>query len=419
MRRMVAGCMAVLVTACAGTSNPADLDDPGGPSADLPGHRDLVRDDGDLPGPEDIPGDEAAQEVDAGSADAGFQDGTIRDPGNQDVDAASWCGTWAEAWCGFQVRCGWRASAAAGACREELADECPGALLATVRDQGGVGFDGGAARDCLEALSSLACGEWWTAFREGRDPFPACREVLRGLRGFEGPCSFPFECPSGGWCDLSACPGTCRAFAEVGGACGIDRPCDPLKALCREGVCVVLPGIEEACPEGVCAWPLRCDGGTCRSPVGPGEACLVAAGDCLAGMVCRGQEPGSGRCGPPAGPQEPCFRTVECADPEGRTPLVCMSGRCIEAPGPGEPCPDLACSGAWCDLGGEVPLCKALPGDQETCLDGLRCAEGLWCRQGRCTPRLGDGSPCDGPWQCESGRCVAGTCRSPGALPCP
>lgn len=407
-----------LVAGCAGgsTEGPdAATDD--GTGSDAVEARDIRDGDGTHPDLPADPGPDGATSdgvvPDHGSA--GDLSGT--DPGSGEVDLASWCDRWTAAWCGFQVRCGWRASASLGACRDALAAECPGPWLPAIQDEGGLAFDPLAAASCLQSLAATVCQDWWATFREARDPFPACATVLRGLRSVGDGCSWTLECPDHAWCDLSSCPGRCRAFAAVGDPCDLDRPCDPLEAFCREGTCAALPGVGDPCPDGWCLSPLICQDGFCQVPGGPGEACRPGGPGCLQGLVCRGD--GEGRCDPPGASGDPCFRTVECADPAGRDVLTCVSGRCREAPGPGDPCPDLVCGNAWCDSGGEVPTCRALPAEGESCLQGILCAEGLWCHQGRCEVSLTDGSPCEGPWQCASGRCVAGHCRSPGALPCP
>lgn len=405
-----------LVAGCGGTSSgpvdPGWLDGAGG---DVPEPRDLEDLGGGDGAPEagtDLPGAED------GAKDPGPGDVGVDDPGSGPLDLSSWCERWSDAWCGFQVRCGWRAPGSEGSCRASLVAECPGAWLPTLEGQGGISFDAPAGAACLEALSSMDCGEWWAAFREGREPVPSCGKTLSGRRTAGDPCSWTLECPPEAWCDLTTCPGTCRNFAALGDPCDLDRPCDPLWALCRAGTCTALPWVGEPCLEGFCRAPATCDGGTCRVAGTPGEPC-VSDQTCLAGLVCIAEGAGPGRCDVPRGPGSPCFRSAECGDPQGRLPLVCASGRCREAPGPGEPCPDLVCRDGWCDSAGEAPICRALPGDGDPCLQGFQCAPGRWCDQGRCIPSRDVGASCEGPWQCASGWCPAGTCRNPGDLPCP
>jgi len=412
--------MLVLGLGCGGTSTARDTGGPDGATgADIPEVAEVTS-----------PGDSAREVATDGAADLAIPEvppGDLPDFGSFDaagadvstppVDLASWCDRWGEAWCAFQVRCG--LSVSAEACRRALETECPGAWLPALQEQGTVEFDAGQAAACLHALATLDCQQWWAEYREARDPFPQCRAALQGRTGAGGSCSWTLECPEHAWCDLAVCPGTCHSFPGEGDPCDLDRPCDPLRAICRNGTCAALPGPGEPCPEGWCVPPLLCEAGTCVRPVGPGEACRPSSGGCLEGLVCIEQGPGQGRCRTPGDVGTPCFRSLECGDPEGMRPLVCVSGRCREAPGPGEPCPDLVCTAAWCDAAAPTPLCNALPREGEACIQGLLCGEGLWCRQGRCVAKSPDGSVCEGPWQCLSGRCVAGTCRSPTDLPCP
>jgi len=115
---------------------------------------------------------------------------------------------------------------------------------------------------------------------------------------------------------------------------------------------------------------------------------------------------------------KPCFTTAQC-DPRLPGPrLVCSGGVCTEGPGVGAPCTEFVCGAGYCDTAALPPTCVAAPGLGDGCAGGGLCGDGLRCQGGACVAPLSNGATCDSPAECESYRCIAGSCLAPGASPC-
>lgn len=106
----------------------------------------------------------------------------------------------------------------------------------------------------------------------------------------------------------------------------------------------------------------------------------------------------------------------ECTDGESfstcQRGLVCRSSVCAD------PCDrsavGTACSNGVCpyptSCDADTDTCQALPGEDEVCLNGRECQEGLFCTGGTCRGPGEFGASCTGHDQCRSGNCPAGFC---------
>jgi hypothetical protein len=304
-----------------------------------------------------------------------------------------YCERFAKASCALQAACPLPGLPVAPDCEAAAYAECGGDGVAAALAAGTASLVGEAA--CLEALATLDCEEWRVALTTSPTPVPACAGVVRGQVADGAACRSDAECSSGR-CEVGAsCPGTCVALEPqpdvVGAPCGAATD-----------------------DFAFCAAPLTCgEGDTCAAP-GDLEAVCDDATPCAPWLTCY-----AGTCGQYRAPGEPCFTTSQC-DPRLPGPrLVCSGGVCTEGPGVGAPCTEFVCGSGYCDTAALPPTCLAAPGLGAACAGGGLCGDGLRCDGGACVAPLVDGSSCVSPAQCESYRCVGGTCLSPGAAPCP
>jgi hypothetical protein len=252
-----------------------------------------------------------------------------------------------------------------------------------------------------------------------------------------GRCFDPAEC-AGGYCDLTACPGTCRPLHAPGTSCAAHEECGP-GAVCLETdegrpLCAPLRAVGEACDDShLCADPFACIRGVCADPtaIAPGTACAAdsdcgpdarcidgacvfksgigdpcTAGtslfpspspDCRGSLVCAGVElddagqvTREGRCAVPSEAREPCYpEVVEIFDGVALNTsadgcffgLVCdpSTRRCALGPKPGEPCLASRCEqGAYCD----GTTCRAYRSPGQRCSSTRECAGA--CEGGVC-----------------------------------
>jgi hypothetical protein len=272
------------------------------------------------------------------------------------------------AMCQLGTTCGEFASAAA--CEEAT---CFDVVPASVQDEleaGTVKFDGEIAAACLERLRGLACqtgedfrfdfdnpcdafvgtvadGEPCPCIDNKAGDYPTCLTCASGrCSDGEGICAFSTRQP-GEPCRSDDC--------ADGEYCAADGEC---KARLAEGA-TCQPGEIDPCAIGTLCYPDG-EGAACKRPPATGEACTPSQAfggdDCLDG-------PKGAFC-----------------DPEE---LVC------KAPGqPGEACTgegSSACAGfAYCDAGG---MCQKRGELDDACDDSDdTCLQGLFCAEGKCVP---------------------------------
>lgn len=288
----------------------------------------------------------------------------------------------ADAQCSFDVRCGLMPDAATCAESNVFEGNDLETLVARVKDKT-VGFDSGAAADCVAFLRDEPCT--FTGFNV-HNP---CGDIFTGSVAKGGACNVDFECSGLAACDLTdtncdpstaCCAGTCGddpVLQQAGGPCNDNvNICDEnlfcqVPAAGGAGTCTALIAAGQACDDIFsCANPTYCNvdlatgmGGTCIEPAGTDETCdpneLIPCGDltqfCDTAMLkCVDKSDVGGGCDGANGSE--CLGFASCtnmacvADPSlGDTcdaangpdclgDLSCTGGACV-APAPGTACP--------------------------------------------------------------------------------
>jgi hypothetical protein len=334
--------------------------------------------------------------------------------------------------------------------------------------RGRIGVDKDALEACVEYLSSLPCA---TALDDEEDEgcrppepvedFPCDgRALFIGKVGEGGTCTSPangLECAEGLTCRIDpnlGIEGVCIARGGLNDLCFNNSECqEELYCSRLTGLCSIPRAEGETClyadpndpsppPSSIviaCEEGLRCDPITdrCVAPCQRGAAC-AGPSDCdeEQGFTCV-----MGRCDRPREAELPCaadadcaetlrciddpsFATRVCADPlgigEACDPFSpndpCASGycatdtfTCAEPVDPGELCPtgdDAQCDGGYCET--TVQFCI----DDEGCLGSGSCNTAIGRCEFYCVEQRADGAVCDVDVECQSGSCVAETCRT-------
>ncbi|MBK7861167.1 MAG: hypothetical protein IPJ65_21655 [Archangiaceae bacterium] len=285
--------------------------------------------------------------------------------GGYDVpdDQRAFCVDGAQAYCEMATRCG-RATSVTGCLASsegsltQLLCTSMAALAQPSLSAGRSRFDSAAARQCVEALRSSACGTPPT--------FP-CAGVFVGQVATGGACFEQIvgslECHATDYCDTSmTCPGLCHPRKGAGEKSSGGLLVDD----CQLGL--------SRTSSGYCAEPVAI-GGSCVSTDGGSSVDLPS---CVSGARC---DYTTSRCvakGPVGGA---CTAGYEC-----RSGLVCLNGQCATRPGggPGQPCDEPR-------VGNDCPV-------------DLRCdAAPLATDGGHCTARLARGAPCSTSDDCQPG----------------
>jgi hypothetical protein len=260
------------------------------------------------------------------------------------------------------------------------------------------------------------------------------------------PCAFDEQC-AGARCSASGSDcGVCLTPRKLGEACAGSLDTCARSAQCTNGVCVsTKKGVGQTCglgPGGLlpvdkmeCDDELYCEpldvssgSGTCRAPVGQGEACSLFA-QCAAGLRCVDETcvPGPGKLGEPCGPYPGCVDdTLECNSltmtcqtgtlalgdacgiveghfigRECAPPNVCWTASgmaqtvCVTPPDEGEPCATYQCAAPlFCRLKNDGhDTCERPRNEGEACVHGgygaIPCAASLQCRGSVCRPACG------------------------------
>lgn len=252
--------------------------------------------------------------------------------------------------------------------------------------------DGGTARydksklaSCLQTSAAAGCnaGELIQLLS------PDDCGVFSGTRAAGAGCFDAIECQSGS-CDTSAaCPGTCRAVADVGQSC-VSTSCKTglfCNSMMTPATCVVLPTANQPCLGTRCALGLYCDAGTCKAPRTSGP-CLQP-GECALGTRCVGAMPPNtmGQCLAYKKLQEPCSDDTDCA-----SGLQCADGLCYTYPKAGGSCGKLlghsrviGCLDSYCDAATDMPgRCQARLAEGQFCSRDDQCVADNTCVSSRC-----------------------------------
>jgi hypothetical protein len=329
------------------------------------------------------------------------------------------------------------------------------AALANSLAAGRQRLDAAKAEACIASTAGLDGRACWGTSDVGRTKMTAavatCLGAVAPAVTAGSSCFDHAECV-GGFCDLTACPGTCHAPRANGDACtntnecaaaseclGRDEPkCTPVGATgaacddtrpcatgleCFQSVCAE-PFVAE--PGGNCVRDANCgvgglceglqvdDGGNvlvygrCKAKGAVGTSCRTAGGfflvspDCAGAQVCAGlvlaggSAATDGTCSLPADVGGRCYPASENS---GGGANGCYLGlfcdpateRCVLPPKAGAPCVDGRCeSGAYCD--GQTCLPAKKPG--EACRESFEC--GWSCDDGKCS-QVPSEIPCRAP----------------------
>jgi hypothetical protein len=326
-------------------------------------------------------------------------------------------------------------------------------------------FDQAAADACLtDFLDASSCpGDLFAqeATLRGTYPCPASRFTTgKGKTGDR--CTNAVDCTTGNFCDIliGDCYGQCSRFAAAGQACGAgcgSAACAPgfaCAAPIRNDACgkcektegSTLPGEGKECVlqwvDFFCQEGLTChtDPGlagpfTCVPRAKEGGSC-IQSWECDFGLLCGNYDQGTqlGSCMKPIAVGEACstfvtadviFPSNPCAEgsacitsPDGKTQsctaLPKLKKKCgvIEDGSPD----DVPCGEGFClkATGNTWGVCVEPVKEGESCGTTLRdaCAAGLICRQEggkgtvKCLGPSPDGTACQDPIDCQSGRCV-------------
>lgn len=337
-------------------------------------------------------------------------------------------------------------------------------VLQNAIDDGRVEIDGEALDACLEFLAGVTCNELV------EEPEPeTCQPVepeeenlcdprllVIGKVGEGGDCTNPgvsLECREGLACravdslgiqGVCVKPGSEGDFCINSGECGEDLYCSLLDGTCQvprqEGeTCLIADGggVLLACDEDLSCDPIT---DTCVARCARGAACFSDL-DCdqEAGLQCI-----VGRCDSPRDVGLPCQTSEHCKEglrcgvnPATGTDLVCLeklengvncsvavpgdcaSGfcdptttTCAATADPGDVCPSFShvqCAGGYCDTTPRSTPCSTDPECADT--SGV-CDIASGVCQAFCVALQPDGAQCLNGFECESGTCVDGFCRT-------
>jgi hypothetical protein len=289
-----------------------------------------------------------------------------------------------EAACGYFVRCG-EAESLEACLALNIGPRAP--FTASQRaavDAGKIIYSAAAARRCIDAIASDECD---LTSESDRNLTEACALPLIGTLGAEEICAFDEECRSQ-VCDVPTCQLSCCAGRCVGDTA-------PL-----------LPGVDQPCPDFVCAAGLSCDPPTQRCvPLLPAGATCGSFFSCGYGLLCLDH-----RCQVLPALGEPCDGI--CRDRGARCSAT--SHTCVPVGLLGDACAlgadDPGCSTIYfCDRTGHCSAGIALG---QPCALGDHCADvGAFCdiaidgSPGTCALPRPNGAPCTLDAGCESVHC--------------
>lgn len=286
---------------------------------------------------------------------------------------------------------------------------------------GKVAYSQGAAGECLEAVRTTRCDEFFSGLFSSACPaverfgFPApalcepsCRAALAGVVGNGQGCTTDLQCASG-FCAVPAasCGGTC-----VAGTAG--DPCDYRHACaggnyCASGKCTTyLTSVDADCATVQCnPTTLYCNWVTwrCVQLAGAGASCGgSSAAQCATGLYCDASLTCATRAAL-GGPCDikPCGNGLSC---DAGTRLCVVTPTAPEAMGEDCHSPRF-CNGdvAFCDDSSAAPTYTCLPRKTSgACSDFFECASGYKCDGVECVPLKEAGESCTiNDYDCRSG----------------
>jgi hypothetical protein len=285
-----------------------------------------------------------------------------------------------------------------------------GQIVAPVQQsimRGSIGYDPHEAEVCVANLvagthqSTPVCGDFNAIVED-------CKRMLTNLAAAGRPCHQRFDCRKGLFCDSTAgCPGTCKAFAQMGAMCVVDGDCDPTLGLyCQKladageggpGTCQTFVPIDGDCQSrDKCVPGALCVGQKCRRlsdlfTLAEGFACYTSGALCNGGLDCE-------------------FSGL---------PFLSM-GTCVMEKQALDACklalPDECPKGTYCSANGfnTAGQCVGTPDANQKCAADFEqtigtaapCKAGFTCVNGICKTSRQLGEPCEINAQCYSGSCL-------------
>jgi len=268
-------------------------------------------------------------------------------------------------------------------------ESLPTAYLIEAVKVGRIGYDREKAGLCLDYVRGRGCDrpDAQVVSAEALAGQQACREVLSGRMGRNGPCLAALECAEQAVCGYDptcvdmCCVGACRVLPAplaLGEPCGVNNRGCEADTYCAfdldtfmPTVCTRLPTVGQSCANsGACAGESRCDNNLedpiCVALGGPGASCFGDHNCAHPGVCQRDMFYNNGKCRAPADEGEPC-------DPDSpddicrRVDNTCdlVSRTCVALPDVGQPCPQYRCRGdLFCTNAG---LCSPVADAAEPC----------------------------------------------------
>lgn len=166
--------------------------------------------------------------------------------------------------------------------------------------------------------------------------------------GIEGESCNETPCADDLFCDWDV--NRCRSRAQLGENCD-SVPCESGLSCSNNNVCMALPVVGQACPQGQCAEEALCDWNIEQCVAAPtvGEACLF--GQCSDALWCdfSNVDQPDGQCQAPVAYGEACSGHRQCETG------YCPAGYCLDKPDFGEDCSatqvcgkGMVCNGSTC-----------------------------------------------------------------------
>jgi len=283
-----------------------------------------------------------------------------------------------------------------------LRDQCLARATPNVVDGKGPAIGAGIEDKRIEyyATQASACLDALAACGRDQQPPPACFATFKGQVALGGECLNSYDCAGDAYCEAGdTCPGICTAWGGAGDACTTNDGCDR-NFRCISNVCTATVGDNAPCTTNAdCNYDLLC-----LSVEGDGKC--VDVGDYLTAK--EGEACGTFA---PDLPQAPlCELEFVCAqDSTGSTTATCK-----KRVGAGDECSLAFLS--QCPQAYECPetpgVCELLPtsGKCGELYGEALCQPGYACISDECTKQVSNGATCSSNGECESGRCLDGTC---------
>jgi len=294
-----------------------------------------------------------------------------------------------DSYCQYYVSCGVFSSI--DACKALFGDSRIDPQLVADVDSGVIKYDGGAAKDCIDALATTSCNP---GDQNSRVTPSSCDDAFTGTIGDGGTCYISDECISKNCdkpsCSMACCAGTCGpadpAPVAIGQSCEAAPCVDGAYCDATATCAALLPAGSDCQGDSQCAYGLLCLGaGTCQAPAGAGDTCITGGNgpECgVLGVVC---DPTTNTCvgylaeGAACDPQVGNCQPFTFCD---QTTMVCTS-----YPKVGEACPNNICApGGFCDQTSQ--MCLGPQANGHTCTQSSQC-QSNYCDQtsGQCADK--------------------------------